>query len=163
MPTIKPETVFLSRVNEKITRLNKLYKETIDLHNYYANELWEHFDLIGCCYAEETLCAFSAFVGDLSDCNIGCFKLVFEWVNNMSRQMIPVEEKYITQGYPSLGQVMKLINTKYEETEIVLSLGNKDVTNDIEKLICEWDMFISGYRMTASKLRRWLCDYIRKE
>ena len=42
MPTIKPETVFLSRVNEKITRLNKLYKETIDLHNYYANELWEH-------------------------------------------------------------------------------------------------------------------------
>ena len=62
MPTIKPETVFLSRVNEKITRLNKLYKETIDLHNYYANELWEHFDLIGCCYAEETLCSFSAFV-----------------------------------------------------------------------------------------------------
>lgn len=77
--------------------------------------------------------------------------------------MIPVEEKYITQGYPSLGQVMKLINTKYEETEIVLSLGNKNVTNDIEKLICEWDMFISGHRMTASKLRRWLCDYIRKE
>lgn len=54
MPTIKPETLFLSRVNEKITRLNKLYKETIDLHNYYANELWEHFNLIDCCYAEES-------------------------------------------------------------------------------------------------------------
>lgn len=140
---------FIEKAQALFSRLNNSYLALHRLYSFYDTDIWVKFNKIDSSEAEGTIERFVSFVPGMEADSIYCFKMIFDWIEVVKKQVKPISRKCTLPKMLETGKCYCIFSPTRESYEICIEDGSANLEASLHKLeatVCEWEEFIESQK-----------------